>query len=149
MRIIPLWDDSLPMQLTCTDRITTFHGFVLINLFGLISNTLYNPTSRFSSRWYKPKNVHLERPVVRALRAPFFVSRSLVLLVRLEPTYTTGSFCLFPSPDADGPALVRVNIYIRSISRIDDVTMVSVTSKKGRARESKWSWVDQCRAGDL
>lgn len=26
---------------------------------------------------------------------------------------------------ADGPAIVRVNVYIRSISRIDDVTMVS------------------------
>lgn len=25
----------------------------------------------------------------------------------------------------DGPAVVRVNIYIRSISKIDDVTMVS------------------------
>lgn len=27
---------------------------------------------------------------------------------------------------ADGPALVRVNIYIRSISEIDDVRMVSI-----------------------
>lgn len=29
--------------------------------------------------------------------------------------------------DGDGPALVRVNVYVRSISRIDDVTMVSMT----------------------
>lgn len=26
----------------------------------------------------------------------------------------------------DGPAVVRVNIFVRSISKIDDVTMVSV-----------------------
>lgn len=29
----------------------------------------------------------------------------------------------------DGPAVVRVNIFVRSISKIDDVTMVSATQK--------------------
>lgn len=28
--------------------------------------------------------------------------------------------------ESDGPAVVRVNIFVRSISKIDDVTMVSV-----------------------
>lgn len=30
----------------------------------------------------------------------------------------------------DGPAIVRVNIFVRSISKIDDVTMVSFPQKK-------------------
>lgn len=30
----------------------------------------------------------------------------------------------------DGPAIVRVNIFVRSISKIDDVTMVSCCKNK-------------------
>lgn len=33
---------------------------------------------------------------------------------------------------SDGPVIVRVNIYIRSISRIDDVAMVSRLKHKSK-----------------
>lgn len=34
-----------------------------------------------------------------------------------------------PNKIADGPAVVRVNIFVRSISKIDDVTMVSLSQQ--------------------
>lgn len=41
-------------------------------------------------------------------------------------------FHVEPTPPlSDGPAVVRVNVYVRSISRIDDVTMVSVSRRWG------------------
>lgn len=38
-------------------------------------------------------------------------------------------FNIFQYLFADGPATINVNIYLRTISRIDDVKMVSVISK--------------------
>lgn len=40
----------------------------------------------------------------------------------------------------DGPAIVRVNIFVRSISKIDDVTMVSCCTKT--RNDLEWFSVD-------
>lgn len=37
----------------------------------------------------------------------------------------------------DGPAVVRVNIFVRSISKIDDVTMVSARNIKQQNKQKE------------
>lgn len=60
--------------------------------------------------------------------------QSIKLKKKSRPTFDTKTNKINhtkkkPNKIADGPAVVRVNIFVRSISKIDDVTMVSLSQQ--------------------
>ncbi len=84
------------------------------------------------------------RPIVAAV-----ATRECVVIWETVITNTTKGYYYYIlrtsfhlPPLADGPAIINVNIYLRTISRIDDVKMV-------RRREARRQNVEECMSSFL